>query len=198
MEQSLTTEFNPRSPRRRRLWQWGAAALVLMVPLFFPLNYLWRAARPWVYKDLVDRHARAFNFDPLFVMAVVRVESGFSHSALSHRGAVGLMQLMPQTARETAPKIGLNADTMVLRDPDTNIRVGVKYLDVLRQEFGEDTVAVLAAYNAGPGKVREWRRRTALSLEDISYPETRSFVRRVLTTERWFQRLKKIKGFFHV
>jgi soluble lytic murein transglycosylase len=183
--------------RTRRRWWWGFVALVLMAPLFFPMNYLWRATRPWVYKDLIDRHARALNFDPLFVMAVVRVESGFSHSALSHRGAVGLMQLMPQTARETAPKIGLNAGTMVLRDPDTNIRVGVKYLDVLRQEFGDDTVAVLAAYNAGPGKVREWRRGPVLALDDISYGETRSFVRRVLMTQRWFQRLKKIKGYFH-
>lgn len=191
----MERRFKRRATLRR--W-WAMAALVMILAVFFPVNYLWRTARPWVYKDMIDRHARGMNFDPLFVMAVVRVESGFSQSAKSHRGAVGLMQLMPQTARETAPKIGLNADTMVLRDPDTNIRVGVKYLDVLRQEFGDDTVAVLAAYNAGPGKVREWRRGKRLTPGDISYPETRSFVRKVMWTYDWFRRLQKIKGFFHV
>ncbi len=174
------------------------AAMVLIGPVFFPVNCLWRSARPWVYKDMIDRYARESGFDPLFVMAVIRVESGFSQSAQSHRGAVGLMQLMPLTARETAPKAGLNPDGLNLHDPETNIRVGVKYLDVLRNEFGDDTVAVLAAYNAGPGKVREWRRGPVLGLDDISFKETRSFVRRVLSTQRWLNRFKKIKGLFHV
>lgn len=187
----------PKSRGSWRRWAWGGAAFLLVAPIFFPINCLWRTARPWLYKDIIDRQARGLNFDPLFVMAVVRVESGFSQTALSHRGAVGLMQLMPTTAREIAPKVGLNAAELNLQDPETNIRVGVKYLDLLRQEFGNDTVAVLAAYNAGPGKVREWRRDKMLRLHDVPYSETRSFVRRVLWTERWLRRLKEIKGFFH-
>lgn len=172
--------------------------ILFFVPVLFPVNCLWRATRPLVHKDIIDVHAAAEGFDPVFVLALVRVESGFSRSARSRRGAVGLMQIMPVTAREMALRLGLDPDRVVLDDPDTNIRLGIKYLDVLRQEFGEDRVALLAAYNAGPKKAREWRQGGTLSLDAISFPETKMFVQRVLATERWIRRLQRVKGFFHV
>lgn len=168
------------------------------MPVLLPVNCLWRATRPLVHKDIIDVHAAAEGFDPVFVLALVRVESGFSRSARSRRGAVGLMQIMPDTAREMALRLGLDPDRVVLDDPDTNIRLGIKYLNVLRQEFGEDRVALLAAYNAGPKKAREWRQGGTLSLDAISFPETKMFVQRVLATERWIRRLQRVKGFFHV
>lgn len=172
--------------------------LLFIVPVLLPVNCLWRATRPLVHKDIIDVHAAAEGFDPVFVLALVRVESGFSRSARSRRGAVGLMQIMPDTAREMALRLGLDPDRVVLDDPDTNIRLGIKYLNVLRQEFGEDRVALLAAYNAGPKKAREWRQGGTLSLDAISFPETKMFVQRVLATERWIRRLQRVKGFFHV
>ncbi len=162
------------------------------------MNYIWRATRPLVHKDIIDVHAAAAGFDPAFVLALVRVESGFSRSARSHRGAVGLMQMMPETAREMAVRLGLDPSRMVLDDPETNIRLGIKYLDVLRQEFGEDRVAILAAYNAGPTKAREWRGAGPMRIGAIAFPETRNFVQRVLATEKWIRRLQRVKGFFHV
>jgi soluble lytic murein transglycosylase len=171
--------------------------VLFFVPVFLPVNMVWRATRPLVHKDIIDVYAGAAGFDPVFVMALVRVESGFSPLARSRRGAMGLMQIMPVTAREMALRLGLEPDRIVLDDPAMNIRLGVKYLEVLRQEFGGDRVALLAAYNAGPKKAREWRRGGRLSPEAISFPETKIFVQRVLATERWIRRLQRVKGFFH-
>ncbi len=183
--------------RRYRYWIF-VAAILFVAPLFLPVNYVWRAARPLVHKDIIDRYARQAGIDPVFVLALVRVESSFFRSARSPRGAVGLMQIMPETAREMAVRAGLDPARVVLDDPETNIRLGVKYLDVLRQEFGDDRAAILAAYNAGPKKAREWRNGGPLALDAITFPETKMFVQRVLAAERWIRRLQRVKGFFHV
>ena len=185
----------PGGKRRYRLY---GLALLFVLPVILPVNFLWRATRPLVHKDIIDVHALAAGFDPAFVMALVRVESGFSRSARSPRGAVGLMQIMPDTANEMAVRLGLGPGQIDLNDPDMNVRLGIKYLDVLRGEFGDDRVALLAAYNAGPKKAREWRQEGPLSLEAITFPETKMFVKRVLATERWIRRLQRWKGYFHV
>ncbi|MBK8576072.1 MAG: lytic transglycosylase domain-containing protein [Elusimicrobia bacterium] len=181
---------------RFRYWIYGMG-LLFIFPVFLPVNYFWQTTRPWLHKDIIDVHAKAMGIDPVLVLALVRVESGFSPSARSRRGAMGLMQLMPETAREMAGRLGLDPATLVLDDPETNIRLGIKYLDVLRQEFQDDSVALLAAYNAGPTKAREWRRGGRMDVAAITFPETKSFVQRVLATERWIRRLQRVKGFFH-
>jgi soluble lytic murein transglycosylase len=143
---------------------------------------------PIFHVDHVERHAKAHGFDPLFVTALVRVESSFARSARSPRGAVGLMQIMPETGYDMARRLGLKAEEVNLEDPDTNIRLGVYYLSVLRSEFGDDRVALLAAYNAGPKNAREWRKAGPLTVETIPFPETRALIERVNRTEarlRW-------------
>jgi len=113
---------------------------------------------------LIDRHARRQGLSPRLVQAVMQVESGYNPRALSSKGAMGLMQLMPDTAR-------------MLRvtdpwDPDQNIRGGTIYLRQMLQRFGNMTMA-LAAYNAGPTVVARY--------DGVPpYRETRNFVRRVL------------------
>jgi soluble lytic murein transglycosylase len=176
---------------------WYGLAVLFVLPVVLPVNFFWRATRPLVHKDIIDTHALAAGFDPAFVLALVRVESGFSRSARSRRGAVGLMQIMPDTADEMAERLGLDPLRVDLNDPDMNVRLGIKYLDVLRQEFGDDRVTLLAAYNAGPKKAREWRFGGGVSLEAITFPETKAFVKKVLATERWIRRLKRWKGYFH-
>ncbi len=102
--------------------------------------------------------------DPALVLAVVETESGEAAGAVSPRGAVGLMQLLPETAAE----VGLpNA-----ADPATNLEAGCRYLAALLDSFGGDVELALAAYNAGPGAVRRWGTVPP-------YRETRTFVARV-------------------
>jgi soluble lytic murein transglycosylase len=155
---------------------------------------LWSIARPVFHKDIINRFAGVYKFDPLFVMALVKVESGFMRSARSHRGAIGLMQLMPDTAFEMADRLGKDVTLDQLEEPELNIELGFQYLSVLRTEFKSDTTALLAAYNAGPANVRSWLKGGPLSLEAIPFRETRHFVRKVMRTHAWLKRFQRIKN----
>jgi soluble lytic murein transglycosylase len=160
---------------------------------------LWTWFRPVLHKPLINKYAGAYKFDPLWVMAIIKVESGFAPGAHSKRGALGLMQLLPSTARDLAPEIGLaRLEERDLKDPNINLHLGFYYLAKLQQEFPDDEVAVLAAYNAGPGIAQLWRKgKPSLDLSDIPYPETRQFVERVQRTYamlKWLQRWKHTLG----
>ncbi|MBK6880339.1 MAG: lytic transglycosylase domain-containing protein [Elusimicrobia bacterium] len=177
-------------PKTRALL-WGGVAALCVAAFFTPRGFYWRMAAPLFHADHVDHYAKERGFDPLFIMALVRVESSFARSARSPRGAVGLMQIMPETGYDMARRLGLAPDKMDLEDPETNIRLGVYYLSVLRNEFGDDRVALLAAYNAGPKNAREWLKSGPLTVEKIPFPETRALIERVNRTE---ERLRWVAG----
>jgi soluble lytic murein transglycosylase len=150
---------------------------------FYPLG--WRT-------ELNDAATRAA-LDPYFVAAVVREESSFDPLARSRVGARGLMQLMPDTARQLAKGRGLPAGDDMLADPGANLSLGSAYLAGLMKEFGEPRLAV-AAYNAGPARVREWWKARASDdievwVELIPFDETRFFVRRVMLSWEEYRRL---------
>jgi soluble lytic murein transglycosylase len=169
---------------------------MLLFVLLIPTGLFWSLARPALHKDIINRYAAQYKIDPLFVMALVKAESGFSRLARSHRGAVGLMQLMPETGIEMSRRAGLTFTPADLDNPEVNIHLGVLYLSVLRQEFKGDATAALAAYNAGPANVRVWRRGETLRMEEIPFPETREFIRRVRWTHAWLKRLQRVKNVF--
>jgi len=108
--------------------------------------------------------AARHNVDPNLVRAVVKVESNFNSNAVSHKGAIGLMQLMPQTARELKVKNPF--------DPDQNVDAGVRHLKYLLESYNGDVNLTLAAYNAGEGAVRR-------SAGVPHYSETQDYVRRI-------------------
>jgi soluble lytic murein transglycosylase len=174
----------------------GSAVLALFLWMI-PREVLWGLVQPVLHRDILQRYAEQYNFDPLFVRALVKVESRSRVSARSHRGAVGLMQLMPETALEMADRTGMkNLSLSQLEDPDVNVHLGVHYLSLLRADFKDDTVALLAAYNAGPNKVRSWRLPSPLNVQEIPFPETHAFVKRVLVTQAWLRRFQRIKNVF--
>src|SRR5712691_1833453 len=151
--------------------------------IFYPLG--WRA-------ELTDAASRA-SVDPFLVAAVVREESSFDPQARSRVGARGLMQLMPDTARQLAKGRGLPSGEEVLVDPAANLVLGSAYLAALMKEFGDPRLAI-AAYNAGPARVREWWKGRANDdvetwVELIPYDETRFFVRRVMLSWEEYRRL---------
>lgn len=176
---------------KTKAWLWAAVAALCVAAFLTPRGVYWRLARPFLHADHVERHAKERGFDPLFIMALVRVESSFARSARSPRGAVGLMQLMPDTGLDMARRLGLKPEEVDLEDPETNVRLGVYYLSLLRAEFGVDRVALLAAYNAGPKNVRDWMKEGPLTLERVPFPETRALIERVNRTE---ERLRRIAG----
>lgn len=116
--------------------------------------------------------------DRALIWAVMKRESKFNKQAVSASGAVGLMQLMPSTAAETAEKEGIS--NVNLYSPYENILLGALQLKTLLKRFGGDTVSALGAYNAGPAKVSAWHKNFGNGkfwLEEIPYAETREFIR---------------------
>lgn len=115
--------------------------------------------------------------------AVMREESKFNEKAISRTGAVGLMQIMPETGEWIAEQ--LDEIYGNLDEPDRNIRYGIWYLSELEKEFGGNKVLALAAYNAGRGTVWNWIEQNGWSkdfneVDEIPYLETRNYVKRVL------------------
>lgn len=117
------------------------------------------------YDQYISQYGERYKIDPNLIKAVIRAESDFNRNAVSHRGAKGLMQLMPETARELNVRDPFN--------PDQNIDGGTRYLRYLLQTFEGDLTLALAAYNAGPSLVKRVQRVPRI-------PETVAYVKRVL------------------
>lgn len=144
---------------------------------------------PMPFKNAVVARARQIGLDPAFVYGLIRQESRFIMDAKSHVGASGLMQVMPATAKWTAKKIGLdNFQARQITDRDTNIAIGTGYLKLVLDNFGGSMPMAAAAYNAGPNRPRIWRGQTgapvldaAIWAENVPFPETRDYVKKVLS-----------------
>ena len=162
----------PRAPRHaaRTAFSWALGLLVAgYVALLSATTYI-----PLRHADILISEARARGLDPAWVAAVIRCESRFRDTVISSAGAVGLMQIMPQTGEWIAHQI--DPEPMPapdLFDPLTNIRLGTWYLAQLVSRF-ESLDAALWAYNAGPANAEAWRAGSG-----TPFPETQAYVARV-------------------
>jgi len=145
---------------------------------------LWTLAYPRAYWDQVSSIAATTGIDPYLLLAVMREESRFDPQAVSPAGAIGLMQLMPYTARTLAD--GQDVPVQTLMQPEVSIRYGATYLSGVLKEFGGDLTLALAAYNAGPAAAHRFARASRsdpdLFVANIPYAETRGYVQVVLET----------------
>ena len=152
-----------------------------------------RAVYPLKYEEAIRAAAHHNHLDPALVAAVIYAESRFDPSARSDHGAVGLMQVLPETAAQIARETGGVAFVPGdLEDPEVNVRYGTYYLRTVLDMFDGDKIAAIAAYNAGAGAVQEWvdaahAEGRELRLSDIPYPETRAYVRAVLEARRVYR-----------
>lgn len=148
-----------------------------------------------LYYPLANSRLDIFNrygsrVDPLLVSALIRQESGFNVHAKSRAGALGLMQLMP----ETAQKIERSISPSEILDPKTNVRLGTVYFHSLLEQYGGDAELALAAYNAGPEKVDAWLKRypvenRMLFFDLIPFRETRDYVALIARNYFWYMSL---------
>ena len=151
-----------------------AAATLAYLHETKPPSYA-RVLYPLKYEHIVRSHARNYRLEPELVAAVIYQESKFKPRARSSSGAVGLMQLRPETAHGIAVRTGGHAfRTDDLLDPEINVRYGSWYLRHLLDKYDDETLA-LAAYNAGQGNVDSWQK----SGQGIAFDETRKYVQRV-------------------
>lgn len=135
---------------------------------------------PLEYKEEIVSSSAEYSLDKYMVCAVIYTESHFNDNAKSAKGAVGLMQIMPETGEWAAGKMGLEGYTAsMLYEPETNIAIGCWYLNYLQSMFGDDMRKVLAAYNAGPANVKDWMGSDG-TLKEIPYKETQQYLERVL------------------
>ncbi len=146
----------------------------LFIDTYFPLKY----------EDVVIKYADAHGLDPNLVCGVIATESKFSSDTVSGKGAVGLMQIMPDTGEWVAGKLGIkDYSEDCLTDPVINIRIGTWYLEFLFDRYEEESTAI-AAYNAGHGNVDEWLKNENYSqngktLYKIPFEETEKYVKKV-------------------
>ncbi|MCR5834208.1 MAG: lytic transglycosylase domain-containing protein [Selenomonadaceae bacterium] len=154
---------------------------------------------PFPYRSTVENYSARWNVDKFLAISVMKVESNFSKEACSRSGAIGLMQIMPETAAWIAYQLGETPDEYAedlehLNNPEINIRYGTWYLSELKEEFKGNEVLILAAYNAGRGNVREWMEKNNWSydfsdVDKIPYAETRDYVKRVLHCRKKYAKL---------
>ncbi|EQM69170.1 transglycosylase SLT domain-containing protein [Pseudomonas tohonis] len=142
---------------------------------------------PMAHRGTLTQQARLRGLHSSWVFAITRQESAFMADARSGVGAMGLMQLMPGTAKETARKFGIPlASPQQALNPDVNIQLGAAYLSQVHGQFNGNRVLASAAYNAGPGRVRQWLKGANhlafdVWVESIPFDETRQYVQNVLS-----------------
>jgi soluble lytic murein transglycosylase len=181
-----------RQPRRR--WPvWGGIAVVigLVVGVLAANGAFDKAIKeltlPLQHEDIIRQQAHEKGVDAALIAAVIDTESKFSDAAQSGAGARGLMQITPAAAKFIEKQSGgttFNLDD--LSNPEINIRYGTFLLKELLERYEGDTVAALAAYNAGPGNADKWG-GAGLSIDEIPYPETRAYVELVLERQKEYR-----------
>lgn len=178
-------------------------AVLLLVCLVWLItsNTFWRWMYPIGFQPTIQQAAHESDVDPLLVASVIRVESKFKSDNVSHAGAIGLMQLMPDTAQWIATKMAESGtpvpsvgNAAELAGPTLNIRLGSWYIHYLKQKFNGNQVAAIAAYNAGPKRVQEWLsdgiwNGELQTIDRIPVGETRHFVDRVYYNYDLYKRI---------
>ncbi len=155
-------------------------------------NVLDERSHPRGFSEFVEAYAAEYRIPEAVCYAVIKCESGFDSTARSYAGAIGLMQIMPDTFTYLCSRTGDNYETGMLYDPETNIRYGIYYLSMLYDRFGV-WETVFAAYNAGPSRVQGWIDEGKVDesghLTEIPLSETATYVERVKNAIKKYENL---------
>jgi soluble lytic murein transglycosylase len=167
----------------------------LNIPIDAAPREFWEGLYPIPWEADLRRRARPHGLDPYLVAGLIRQESEYNHRAVSRAGAIGLMQVMPATAREIFKQLGMPGfSTAKLRQPDISLRLGTFHLKQVVSQFNGSVELALAAYNAGAHRAKEWITwgefdEPAEFVETIPFTETRGYVQSVLRNRDMYQRL---------
>lgn len=169
--------------------------LIIIVIIVCSAKYLVKEYMfPFRHKEVVLKYSSENNLDPYLVLSVILAESKFNSDATSHKEAKGLMQITDDTGKWIAEQMGIqNYTNEMLYEEEYNIKMGCWYLNNLREEF-KDQDLVIAAYNAGRGRVASWLQDKRYSsdgktLTYIPYKETKNYVDKVNTYYKIYKKL---------
>ena len=173
--------------------------VLIIVFLIFARNPILKIIYPRTYEEAVLIYSEKYNVDKNLILAVIKAESNFNENAISNRNAIGLMQLMEETAKDVANKNNIEIDNENIKeelcDVYKNIEIGTAYIASLLQKY-QNTEVALAAYNAGIGTVDNWIEKGIINkdgsnIENIPYKETNYYVRKILRDYTIYQELYK-------
>lgn len=178
----------------KNLLECALAAVFAFFALYCGYIFFLKKAYPVRYYDYVSENSERFNVEKELILAIIKSESNFRQNAESKAGAIGLMQIMPETFEwlQTYKLVTL-LDVGHLKDPQTNIKYGAYLLSILKKRYNT-IVEVVCAYNAGIGTVDKWLRDERYSadgktLKKIPFPDTSIYVENVLESRRMYKNL---------
>ncbi len=152
---------------------------------------------PKRYNEIISVYANEYNIEKNLIFAIIKAESNFNENAVSNKNALGLMQIMEDTAKDVAEKNNIKIDKDNARQEilkiNNNIHIGTKYLSILIEKYQNIELA-LAAYNAGTGNVDNWIQNQIISkdgtdIEKVPYKETNNYVRKILQNYKIYKKL---------
>ena len=175
--------------------------IVLIIIVFLGIfkNKILKIIYPKTYSEFVTIYAEKYNVEENLIYAVIKAESNFEKDAVSHRNALGLMQIMEDTAIDVAKKYNIDINQENAKEEivnvENNINIGTKYLNVLMEKYKNKELAV-AAYNAGIGTVDTWVEKGIVKqdgsdVENIPFKETNNYVRKILKNYEIYNKLYK-------
>ena len=173
--------------------------IFVIVFLIFARIPILKIMYPRTYEEAVLVYSEEYNVDKNLILALIKAESNFDEDAISNRNAIGLMQLMEETAKDVANRNGIELDDENIReelcDVYKNIEIGTAYIASLLKKYENKEVA-LAAYNAGIGTVDNWIEKGIINkdgtdIENVPYKETNYYVRKILRDYEIYQDLYK-------
>lgn len=170
--------------RKKRVFALLLVCFVLV--LFMNSDFIGRKLYPIYFEQEIRQSAAKHNIDPFLIAAIIRVETNYKYHLESSKGALGLMQLMPDTAEWIVESTNLGPHVQEdLLKVDVNINLGSWYLSWLKKHYNGNLIYAIAAYNAGQGNVNKWKQNDVWDgseehINQIPFGETRHYVQRVL------------------
>ena len=149
---------------------------------------------PKQYEEYVNKYSKELNIDPMLTYAIIKTESNFEENAESQSGAIGLMQLMENTAKEQAKKLNIKYSKEILYNPEINLKIGLNYFNTLLDYYDQNYILAFASYNAGLGNVQKWINEGVIQedgrdIENIPFKETNMYVRKVIKIYEIYKQL---------
>ena len=173
--------------------------LIIVVFLGIFKEKIQKIIYPKKYYEIVSTYSKEYGVEENLIFAIIKAESDFNEEAVSHKKAIGLMQIMEETAIDVAKQIDIPLDKSNIRqqigEVQNNIKIGIKYISSLLEKYKNKEVA-LAAYNAGIGTVNDWIEEGIINkdgsdIEKVPYKETNQYVRKILRNYKIYEELYK-------
>ena len=168
--------------------------LITIYKVFDIENKILKYLYPIKFEEYVYKYSRELEIDPMLTFAIIKTESNFREDVISSSGAIGLMQLMENTAKEQAGKLNIEYSKESLYNAEINLKIGLNYFNTLLDYYNQNYILAFAAYNAGLGNVQKWISDGTIKpdgsdIENNPFKETNMYVRKIIKNYEIYKKL---------